>query len=204
MVPISRRRGGYASSRTMPSSPSTCWSWPLRRSPRRGRTTGSTIGEGTGAAVGYHEDIIQMILDGRISDKDELQRVKIELCRHYGLPGVPPNSETLAQVREEDLPMVEEVLRRKPVRTLSGVAVVAVMTSPAPCPHGKCIYCPGGVESGSPQSYTGKEPAARRGASYDFDPYEQVKGRIEQLEAIGHGTDKIDLIVMGGTFTSRP
>jgi elongator complex protein 3 len=90
------------------------------------------------------------------------------------------------------------------VRTLSGVAVVAVMTSPASCPHGKCIYCPGGVESGSPQSYTGKEPAARRGASYAFDPYEQVRGRIEQLEAIGHGTDKIDLIVMGGTFTSRP
>jgi elongator complex protein 3 len=154
--------------------------------------------------VGYHEDLIQMILDGQINDKEELQQAKIELCRRYQLPGVPPNSETLAQVRKEDLPLVEEVLRRKPVRTLSGVAVVAVMTSPAPCPHGKCIYCPGGVENDSPQSYTGKEPAARRGASYAFDPYEQVKGRIEQLEAIGHGTDKIDLIIMGGTFTSRP
>ncbi len=154
--------------------------------------------------MGYHEDIIQMILDGRIGDKDDLQKVKIDLCRRYGLPGVPPNSVTLALVNKIDLPLVEEILRRKPVRTLSGVAVVAVMTSPAPCPHGKCIYCPGGVESGSPQSYTGKEPAARRGADHSFDPYEQVKGRIEQLEAIGHGTDKIDLIVMGGTFTSRP
>jgi len=136
-----------------------------------------------------------MMLDGEVKDKDTLQRAKIELCRRYALPKVPANSETLALVDSRDLAKVKEILRRKPVRTLSGVAVVAVMTSPAPCPHGKCIFCPGGVENGSPQSYTGKEPAARRGASYGFDPYEQVKGRIEQLEAIGHGTDKIDLII---------
>ena len=154
--------------------------------------------------MGYHEDLIHMILQGEVEDNDGLQQAKIALCRKYGLPGVPRNSEILAAAKEEDLPRLREVLRRKPVRTLSGVAVVAVMTSPAPCPHGKCIYCPGGVESGSPQSYTGKEPAARRGSSYEFDPYAQVRGRIEQLEAIGHRTDKIDLIIMGGTFTSRP
>lgn len=154
--------------------------------------------------MGYHEDLIRLMVDGEVRDKDALQKAKIELCRRYGLGKVPANSETLALVNPKDLSMVNEILRRKPVRTLSGVAVVAVMTSPAPCPHGKCIFCPGGVENNSPQSYTGKEPAARRGASYDFDPYEQVRGRIEQLEAIGHGTDKIDLIVMGGTFTSRP
>lgn len=154
--------------------------------------------------MGYHEDLIRMMLDGEVRDKDALQRAKIELCRKYGLGKVPANSETLALVDPADLAAVNEVLRRKPVRTLSGVAVVAVMTSPAPCPHGKCIFCPGGVDNGSPQSYTGKEPAARRGASYAFDPYEQVKGRMEQLETIGHGTDKIDLIIMGGTFTSRP
>lgn len=152
----------------------------------------------------YHEELIGRILRGEVRDKEALQRSKIELCRKYGLKGVPPNSETLSLVSEEDLPVVEEMLQRKPVRTLSGVAVVAVMTSPAPCPHGKCIFCPGGVETGSPQSYTGKEPAARRGASYGFDPHEQVLGRMEQLESIGHATDKIDLIVMGGTFTSRP
>ena len=154
--------------------------------------------------MGYHEDLIRLMLDGEVKDKDALQRAKIELCRRYALPKVPANLETLALVDSKDLAKVKEILRRKPVRTLSGVAVVAVMTSPAPCPHGKCIFCPGGVENGSPQSYTGKEPAARRGASYSFDPYEQVTGRIEQLEAIGHGTDKIDLIIMGGTFTSRP
>jgi elongator complex protein 3 len=77
------------------------------------------------------------------------------------------------------------------------------MTSPHPCPHGKCAYCPGGVDLGSPQSYTGKEPAARRAERNDFDPFLQVRDRIEQLTAIGHKTDKIDLIIMGGTFTSR-
>ncbi|MDW5561780.1 MAG: tRNA uridine(34) 5-carboxymethylaminomethyl modification radical SAM/GNAT enzyme Elp3 [Methanomassiliicoccus sp.] len=154
--------------------------------------------------MGYHEDLIRLMLEGEVKDKEALQRAKIELCRRYGLNRVPPNSETLSLVEAQHLATVNEILRRKPVRTLSGVAVVAVMTSPAPCPHGKCIFCPGGVESGSPQSYTGKEPAARRGASYEFDPYAQVRGRMEQLEEIGHGTDKIDLIVMGGTFTSRP
>jgi elongator complex protein 3 len=145
-----------------------------------------------------------MILDGTIRDRKTLQTVKIALSREYGLGRVPPNSETLAEADPEMLPLVEPLLRRKPVRTLSGVAVVAVMTSPASCPHGKCSYCPGGVETGSPQSYTGKEPAARRALSNEFDPFKQVSSRLRQLEAIGHPTDKIDFIVMGGTFTSRP
>jgi elongator complex protein 3 len=152
----------------------------------------------------YHQHLIRLLLSGEIGDKDELQRRKVKMSGEYGLPGVPRNSETLALVMPEDLPKVREILRRKPVRTLSGVAVVAVMTSPAPCPHGKCTYCPGGVENNSPQSYTGKEPAARRAADNDFDPFRQAMSRMEQLSAIGHHTDKIDLIIMGGTFTSRP
>ena len=65
-----------------------------------------------------------MILDGVITDKDGLQRAKIVLCRRYALPGVPRNSETLALASEEEYPLVINILRRKPVRTLSGVAVV--------------------------------------------------------------------------------
>ncbi|HEY3420229.1 MAG TPA: tRNA uridine(34) 5-carboxymethylaminomethyl modification radical SAM/GNAT enzyme Elp3 [Methanomassiliicoccales archaeon] len=156
-----------------------------------------------GETTEYHQKLLRMILDGEITDKDGLQRAKIELCRRYALPGVPRNSDTLALASEEEFPLVLNVLRRKPVRTLSGVAVVAVMTSPAPCPHGKCIFCPGGVDNNSPQSYTGKEPAALRGANFEFDPEQQVRGRMQQLETIGHGTEKVDLIIMGGTFTSR-
>ncbi len=120
-----------------------------------------------------------------------------------GLENIPPNSEILADVSPEDRKLLEPFLIKKPMRTGSGVAVVAVMTSPYPCPHGKCAYCPGGVDNGSPQSYTGKEPAARRAERNAFDPFDQVTDRITQLTAIGHKTDKIDLIIMGGTFTSR-
>lgn len=151
----------------------------------------------------YHQRLISLILEGEVSDKSELQRRKIELCRELGLSSIPPNSATLKWADEDVLPLLIPLLQRKPVRTLSGVAVVAVMTSPADCPHGKCAYCPGGVASGSPQSYTGKEPAARRALRNDFDPFLQTADRIKQLEAIGHRTDKIDLIIMGGTFTTR-
>lgn len=147
--------------------------------------------------------IISAIKNGEVRDRDQLQRLKISLCNEFRLTDVPPNSRILQEVRDEDRKLLDPFLIKKPMRTMSGVAVVAVMTSPHPCPHGKCSYCPGGVETGSPQSYTGKEPAARRAERNEFDPYLQVKDRIDQLTAIGHKTDKIDLIIMGGTFTSR-
>ena len=87
---------------------------------------------------------------------------------------------------------------KKPAKDVSGVAAVAVMTSPYPCPHGKCIYCPGGVAEKSSQSYTGKEPAARRATSYRFDPYDQTFARVKQLEDTGHDASRIDLIIRWG------
>ena len=147
--------------------------------------------------------MISAVKAGAVKDREGIQRMKIELCGELGLKEVPPNSSILEEVGSEDRGLLEPFLIKKPMRTMSGVAVVAVMTSPHPCPHGKCAYCPGGVDSGSPQSYTGKEPAARRAERNGFDPYLQVKDRIDQLTAIGHKTDKIDLIIMGGTFTSR-
>jgi len=152
---------------------------------------------------GFHQRVISMLLSGEIKDREALQKAKVKLCPEYGLDAVPPNSEILAQVRDEDRAALLPLLIRKPMRTMSGVAVVAVMTSPHPCPHGKCSFCPGGADVGSPQSYTGKEPAARRAIRNDYDACRQVRERIQQLQAIGHRTDKIDLIVMGGTFTSR-
>ena len=151
----------------------------------------------------YHRRLTELILSGEVKDKAGLQKAKIKLCRELHLPSVPANSETIERLDEETFRRMEDIIKRKPVRTLSGVAVVAVMTSPAPCPHGRCIYCPGGVDNNSPQSYTGKEPAARRASFNEYDPYRQTAARMEQLEAIGHDTDKIDLIIMGGTFTSR-
>ena len=134
--------------------------------------------------------------------KEELHKMKVKLAKKYGISRLPGDSEILERVPKEEKENFE-FLRTKPVRTLSGVAVVAVMTSPHDCPHGKCMYCPGGVNFGSPQSYTGKEPAALRAVNYNYDPYLMTKGRLEQLRICGHPIDKVDLIIMGGTFTAR-
>jgi elongator complex protein 3 len=95
-----------------------------------------------------------------------------------------------------------DLLRIKPARTASGVAVVTVMTAPHACPHGVCTFCPGGPRFGTPQSYVGTEPAAVRAADHGYDPRGQTRTRIEALQRIGHDTDKVDLIVLGGTFTA--
>lgn len=97
-----------------------------------------------------------------------------------------------------------ELLRRmrmKPVRTLSGVTTVTVLTKPHPCP-GNCIYCPSEVQM--PKSYLPDEPGAMRGLYHKFDPFEQTVARIEALQAIGHPTDKIELLILGGTWSSYP
>ncbi len=92
-----------------------------------------------------------------------------------------------------------ERLRMKPVRTLSGVTTVTVLTKPYPCP-GKCIFCPTDVRM--PKSYLPDEPGAMRGLEHDFDPYAQVKSRMTALANLGHPTDKIELLILGGTWTS--
>lgn len=149
------------------------------------------------------EELTEMILSGKIRTRDELERAKSRIAGRQHLPKMPTNTDILAHIPEDRRREVVDLLRLKPVRTESGVAVVAVMTSPEPCPHGKCIYCPGGADTGTPQSYTGHEPAALRASMNEYDPYRQTFSRLEQLERNGHDTDKIDLIIMGGTFTAR-
>lgn len=133
-------------------------------------------------------------------------RAKIEVCRKHSLATVPRNSALLAAARPEERELLRRLLLVKPTRTLSGVAPVAVMTSPFPCPHGTCLPCPGGPDHPfhSPQSYTGEEPAALRAREHDYDPYSQVTARLGQFELLGHRVDKVELIVMGGTMTARP
>ncbi len=151
----------------------------------------------------YFEDFVQAIVLGKVSTRSEVLRLKAQLCKKHGLARVPTNYEILERVPEEYRELAEPLLMNKPVRTMSGVAPVAVMTSPFECPHGRCTYCPGGVTIDTPQSYTGREPAALRAAMYGYDPFKQTSSRLAQLRAIGHRTDKVELIIMGGTFTSR-
>lgn len=87
---------------------------------------------------------------------------------------------------------------KKPVRSVSGVTPLTVVLKPRKCNHGTCIFCPGGDYV--PQSYTNKSPAIMRALTFKFDAYEQTKSRLNSLIAMGHPTDKIELIVLGGTF----
>jgi elongator complex protein 3 len=99
---------------------------------------------------------------------------------------------------KEDQRLLERI-RMKPMRTLSGVTTVTVLTKPYPCP-GKCIFCPTDVRM--PKSYLPDEPGAMRAVQHEFDPYDQVTSRITQLKALGHPTDKIELLILGGTWSS--
>jgi elongator complex protein 3 len=92
-------------------------------------------------------------------------------------------------------------IRMKPVRTLSGVTIVTVLTKPYACP-GECIFCP--TDAQMPKSYLPDEPGAMRALHHAFDPYEQTAARIEALEAIGHPTEKIELLILGGTWSAYP
>jgi len=151
--------------------------------------------------VEFYEAIAAEINNSELTNQEDIQRRKLELSRKFHLDHVPSNSEILASGLVEK--NKREALKIKPTRTMSGVAVVAAMTSPERCPHGKCIFCPGGVDNNSPQAYTGYEPAALRGRGNYYDPYNIVFSRLKQLETIGHDTSKVDLIIMGGTFTAR-
>ncbi|WP_297522758.1 tRNA uridine(34) 5-carboxymethylaminomethyl modification radical SAM/GNAT enzyme Elp3 [Thermococcus sp.] len=146
------------------------------------------------------EEIARAVLAGEIKGREELNRYKIVVSRKYHLSRIPGNSDILKAIPAEERERFRELLKRKPTRTISGVAVVAMMTKPFPCPHGRCIYCPGGPSVGSPQSYTGKEPSALRAVQSAYHPYIIMMRRLKQLTDIGHDVDKVEVIIQGGTF----
>lgn len=98
-------------------------------------------------------------------------------------------------------PKLAAILTRRAVRSLSGVAVITVLTKPYPCP-GECVYCP--TEERMPKSYLANEPAAARALALEFDPWRQVTVRLQALADNGHPNDKIELIVKGGTWSAYP
>ena len=149
-------------------------------------------------------DIIDRLLTENV-DEDDIEGIKLEVCGAHSAAEVPTNGDLIKRAPEDYREELEALLRRKPVRTVSGVSPVAIMTSPHNCPHGQCLYCPGGPDSEfeSAQSYTGQEPAAARAERNAYDPYDQVTHRLTQLREIGHPVDKVELILMGGTLPAR-
>ena len=137
-------------------------------------------------------------------------KLKSQAARKYKLQGIPKVADIIAALPHSRRDKLMPYLRQKPVRTASGVAVVAVMSKPHRCPHiamtgNVCVYCPGGPDSDfeySTQAYTGYEPTSMRAIRARYDPFSQARGRVAQLKALGHAVDKVEYIVMGGTFMS--
>jgi len=153
------------------------------------------------------QKIIKNLIKARIKTPADLASFKRGVSKKYKIP-CPSNIELLKAyhklirnkrtVRSEK---IENLLKTRPVRSLSGIINISVLTKPYPCP-GKCLYCP--QEKGIPKSYLSGEPAVERAKRLDYDPYLQVKKRIETLELEGHPTDKIELRTVGGTWSYYP
>tara|TARA_Y100000034_G_scaffold132251_1_gene194778 strand:- start:155 stop:1759 length:1605 start_codon:yes stop_codon:yes gene_type:complete len=129
-----------------------------------------------------------------------IEKLRIETAKKLQLNKVPKNIEL-------NLLNPKLNLKTKPVRTISGVAPIAIMTRPDKCPHGKCTFCPGGPNSffgDIPMSYTGNEPASMRAIRNNFDAYLQVFNRLEHYILLNHIPEKVELIIMGGTFPAYP
>jgi len=135
-------------------------------------------------------------------DLKELATAKRRLAKKFGL-SLPTNSLLIAELKKIKSTPKEllALLKRRLVRTMSGIAPVAVLTAPFPCP-GRCAYCP--TDKNIPQSYLSNEPAVMRAVHCNFNPYEQVIYRLRALEANGHEPTKIELIVIGGTWSVLP
>ncbi len=91
---------------------------------------------------------------------------------------------------------------KKPIRSKSGIVPLTVVLPPKKCDHGTCLYCPGGKDV--PQSYTDKSPAIMRALTLNYDVKKQVEARLNSLITMGHPTEKIELIIIGGTFLQYP
>jgi len=99
---------------------------------------------------------------------------------------------------------IRKMMMVRPVKTASGILVITVMAKPYDCPHGKCIYCPGGKEFNIPLSYTGKEPVTKLAQKFEFDPKSQVISKLQQQVLRGHNVSKVELVIVGGTFPFMP
>lgn len=150
--------------------------------------------------------LVIQLLSNSLLDKEKLSQYKRQWAKKAGK--MPRTTDILTayhgllnskQIKRNI--NLEKLLRLKSIRSLSGIVPIAVLTKSYPCP-GKCIYCP--TQKNMPKSYLNDEPAVMRAIKLNFDPYLQVQNRLEQLQITGHETQKVELIVMGGTFSCLP
>ena len=146
------------------------------------------------------QSLLQITEPTKNHAKTEIKRI----CTKYSLDKIPKNYEILSTVDGKSYEKLQKILLKKPVKTASGVAVIALMPKPYACPHGRCTYCPGGIEFNTPNSYTGKEPVTISSIKNGYDPNIQITSKLNQLQIFGHDATKIELVIVGGTFLFMP
>ncbi|KAF6244698.1 tRNA uridine(34) 5-carboxymethylaminomethyl modification radical SAM/GNAT enzyme Elp3 [Nitrosopumilus sp. b2] len=149
-------------------------------------------------------EITQNLLTINEPNKKQVKEEIKKICAKYSLERIPRNHEILSMASESEFDKLKKVLLKKPAKTASGVAVVALMPKPFACPHGRCTYCPGGIEFNSPNSYTGKEPSTLNAIENEYDPKLQITTKIDKLIAFGHDPSKMEIVIVGGTFLFMP
>jgi len=153
------------------------------------------------------EKIIKELIRTKIENQKELTAFKRKISKKYKIKTLSNfelfefYQKLLKEKRIKRSRKLEKILKTRPIRSLSGIVNISVLTKPYPCP-GKCIFCP--TERGMPKSYLSGEPAAERAKNLNFDPYLQMKKRIEMLKFEGHPTDKIELRIVGGSWSFYP
>ncbi len=153
------------------------------------------------------QEIINALLAHPTTTEEQFLAINRKISTHYKLPPQPKNElrlvyqKLIKNKKVKPQQKINELLKVRATRTLSGVTPITVLTKPYPCP-GKCIYCP--LEPGMPKSYLSTEPGAMRAVANKFDPYWQVHNRMRALFLNGHEPDKIELLVLGGTWSAYP
>ncbi len=152
-----------------------------------------------------YKELIKEIIKRKLETQEQVLKLARELARKHRPKVFPSLIQIISHANNTEFQKLKHLIT-KPTRTISGVTPIAIMTSPEKCPHGKCITCPGGPKShfgDIPQSYTGHEPATMRGIRNNYDPYLQVFNRLEQFILLNQSVEKVELIIMGGTFPAR-
>jgi len=141
-------------------------------------------------------EIVRKLKQTKMTKKQAWIAVK-KICKEHNLAVLPTNIQILDACTDLEKQKLRKLLMLKPIRTASGVTIITVAAKPIECP-GSCLYCPKGENA--PQSYTGMEPAIQRAIRNNYNPFKQVTDRLNQYNLMGHPADKIELIIIGGTF----
>ena len=144
--------------------------------------------------------LAEQVGNGGVTSRMALEKLKKQAAKKYSLDRYVSNSEVIAALEPGTRGAFEEMLRVHPRRSASGIVVVTAFSAPYSCPHGTCIFCPGGPRSGTPQSYLRDSPGMSTALGVAFDPFLQVRRGLSKYERNGHGTDKVETIIEGGTF----